>query len=210
MSDGPHSSFLKVDLHLHSEYSPDSSTSLESLIARCRELGLDRIALTDHNTAEGALRLASLAPELTIVAEEVRTIEGEVVGLFITESIAARLSPEETMDLIHEMGGLTYVVHPFDRYRASWSPQRLAELASRVDIVEVYNPWATAGANQAAADFARDLDKVTAAGSDAHGISELGQSWMEMEPFTGPGDFLEKLRRARAVITDLSGSGRRA
>ena len=59
MSDGPHPSFLKVDLHLHSEYSPDSSTSLESLIARCRELGLDRIALTDHNTAEGALRLCS-------------------------------------------------------------------------------------------------------------------------------------------------------
>jgi predicted metal-dependent phosphoesterase TrpH len=209
VTDG-HNSLLRVDLHLHSEYSPDSSSTLEALVARCRELGLDRIALTDHNTAEGALRLARLAPGLTIVAEEIRTTEGEVVGLFISETIPPRLSAEETMNRIHEMGGLTYVVHPFDRSRASWSPVRLAELAPRVDIVEVYNPWAGTQANQAAADFARDFAKVPAAGSDAHGLAELGRSWMELEPFAGAGDFLEKLRQARQVITDLSGSGHRA
>ena len=210
MRNGRGPASLKVDLHLHSEYSADSSTSLEALIARCRELGLHRIALTDHNTAEGALHLARLAPELTIVAEEVRTTEGEVVGLFITETIPPRLGPEETMGRIHEMGGLTYVVHPFDRNRASWSPRRLAELADSVDIVEVYNPWADSSANRAAADFARELDKVTAVGSDAHGLAELGRSWMEIERFSGAADFLEKLRRARAVITDLSDTGRRA
>jgi predicted metal-dependent phosphoesterase TrpH len=203
-------SLLRVDLHLHSDYSPDSSTTLEALVARCREVGLDRIALTDHNTAEGALRLAALAPELAIVGEEVRTLEGEVVGLFITSTIRERRSAEETMDLIHEMGGLTYVVHPFDRNRANWSPQRLLELAPRIDIVEVHNPWADSGSNRAAAEFARDLGKVGATGSDAHGVRELGRSWMEMESFEGPRDFLEKLREARHVISDLSGSGRRA
>jgi predicted metal-dependent phosphoesterase TrpH len=210
VTDGRSPALIKVDLHLHSEYSPDSSSTLESLIARCGELGLDRIALTDHNTAEGALRLARMAPQLAIVAEEVRTTEGEVVGLFITETIRPRLRAEETMDRIHEMGGLTYVVHPLDRNRASWSSLRLAELADRIDIVEVYNPWADTAANRAAADFARELGKAAAVGSDAHGLAELGRSWMEMEPFEGAGDFLEKLRRGRAVITDLSGSGRRA
>jgi predicted metal-dependent phosphoesterase TrpH len=200
---------LRVDLHLHSEYSPDSSTTLPALIARCRELGLDRIALTDHNTAEGALRLAKLAPELAIVGEEVRTLEGEVVGLFISESIPCRRSAEETMDLIHELGGLTCAVHPFDRDRASWAPHRLAELADRIDIVEIYNPWAAAAANRAAAEFARELGKVGATGSDAHGLRELGQSWMEMDAYEGPDDFLEKLARAEHFITDLSGSGRR-
>jgi predicted metal-dependent phosphoesterase TrpH len=193
---------IKVDLHLHSNYSPDSSTTLEALIARCRELGLDRIALTDHNTAEGALRLAQIAPELAIVGEEVRTTEGEVVGLFITDTVPSHLSPEETMDLIHEMGGLTYVVHPFDRSRASWSPDRLFALAERVDIVEVYNPWADAAANRAASDFARELGKVGSSGSDAHGVAELGRSWMEIEPFVGARDFLEKLRHAQHVIAD--------
>jgi predicted metal-dependent phosphoesterase TrpH len=201
---------LRVDLHLHSNYSPDSSTSLDALIARCREVGLDRIALTDHNTAEGALRLARLAPQLAIVGEEVRTLEGEVIGLFITETIPARMAAEKTMDLIHEMGGLTYVVHPFDRDRASWSPDRLLELSPRVDIVEVYNPWADATANRAAVDFATSLHKVGATGSDAHGVRELGRSWMEMEPFSDPRDFLEKLRGARHVVTDFSGSERRA
>jgi predicted metal-dependent phosphoesterase TrpH len=203
-------SLLRVDLHLHSSYSPDSSTSLEALIARCREVGLDRVALTDHNTAEGALRLAALAPELAIVGEEVRTLEGEVVGLFITATIPERRPAEETFDLIHEMGGLTYVVHPFDRNRASWSPARLLELESRIDIVEVYNPWAGPAANRAASEFAAELGKVTASGSDAHGLRELGRSWMEMETFAGTQDFLEKLRAARHVIGDLSGSGLRA
>jgi predicted metal-dependent phosphoesterase TrpH len=106
------------------------------------------------------------------------------------------------------MGGLTYFVHPFDRNRASWSSARMAELADGIDIVEVYNPWADAASNRAAADFARELGKPTAVGSDAHGLAELGRSWMEVEPFEGAQDFLEKLRRARPVITDLSGSGR--
>jgi predicted metal-dependent phosphoesterase TrpH len=201
---------LRVDLHLHSRYSHDSSTTLEALIARARECGLDRIALTDHNTVEGALKLAELAPELAIVGEEAKTREGEVIGLFITRRIPPYLKPEEAMDLIHDMGGLVYVPHPFDRNRAHYSADRIVELASRIDIVEVYNPWAEAGANRAAADMAAELGKVTATGSDSHGIAEMGRSWMELEDFDGPADFLDKLARAKHVVQSSSGSGRRA
>jgi predicted metal-dependent phosphoesterase TrpH len=201
---------LRVDLHLHSRYSPDSATSLEALIARCRECGLDRIALTDHNVVEGSLELAALAPELAIVGEEAKTREGEVIGLFITDRIPPYLRPEEAMDLIHQMGGLVYVPHPLDRNRAHYSSERLVELASRIDIVEVYNPWAEAAANRAAADLAAELGKVTASGSDAHGVRELGRSWMEMDDFDGPADFLEKLAHARHVVTADSGTGRRS
>ena len=201
---------MRVDLHLHSRYSHDSSTTLEALIARARECGLDRIALTDHNTVEGSLKLAAMAPELAIVGEEAKTREGEVIGLFITRRIPPYLRPEEAMDVIHEMGGLVYVPHPLDRNRAHYTGQRLVELASRIDIVEVYNPWAEAPANRAAAELAAELGKVTATGSDSHGTDELGRSWMEIEPFEGPADFLDKLARAKHVITTSSGSGRRA
>jgi len=68
---------VKVDLHLHSLYSHDGRSSLDEIVARCLECRLDRIALTDHNTVEGALTLAKSAPELTIVGEEVKTKEGE-------------------------------------------------------------------------------------------------------------------------------------
>ena len=201
---------MRVDLHLHSRYSHDSSTSLESLIERCRECGLDRIALTDHNTVEGALKLAKLAPELTIIGEEAKTREGEVIGLFIKRRIQPYLRPEEAMDLIHEMGGLTYLPHPLDRNRSHFTLERVVELAPRVDIIEVYNPWAEAGANRAAANLAGELGKVTATGSDSHGLQELGRSWMEIDDFDGPADFLEKLAHARHVVSTSSGTGRRA
>ena len=201
---------MRVDLHLHSRYSHDSSTSLDALIKRARECGLDRIALTDHNTAEGALQLATLAPELTIVGEEAKTREGELIGLFITRRVPPYLRPEEAMDLIHEMGGVVYVPHPLDRNRAHYSGDRLAELAPRIDVIEVHNPWADPSANKAAAELAADLGKLTATGSDSHGVTEMGRSWMEMEPFDGAADFLHKLAAAQHVVTTSSGSGRRA
>jgi len=201
---------LRVDLHLHSRYSHDSSTTLEALIARARECELDRIALTDHNTVEGALKLAEIAPQLAIVGEEAKTREGEVIGLFITRRIPPYLSPEDAMDMIHAMGGLVYVPHPLDRNRAHYSGERLVALAPRIDIVEVYNPWADAAANRAAADLAAELGKVTATGSDSHGTVEIGRSWMEMEEFDGAADFLSKLARAKHVVKSSSGTGRRA
>ena len=201
---------LRVDLHLHSRYSHDSATTLEALIERCRECGLDRIALTDHNTAEGAIELAKMAPQLTIVGEEAKTREGEVIGLFITRRIPPYLAVDEAMDLIHAMGGLTYLAHPLDRNRSHFSAERVAELADKVDIIETYNPWCEPAANRAAARLAAELSKVAATGSDAHGVSELGRSWMEMEDFDGAADFLAKLASARHVVTAASGSGRRA
>jgi predicted metal-dependent phosphoesterase TrpH len=201
---------VRVDLHLHSHFSHDGQSSLEELIQRCAECGLDRIALTDHNTVEGALALAKMAPALTIIGEEARTREGEVIGLFITGRLPPYLPPEEVMDMIHGMGGLTYIPHPLDRHRAHFRGERLVELADRIDIIETYNAWCEPAANQAAARMAADLGKVCATGSDAHAASELGRSWMEIEDYTSPQDFLERLRHARHVVTSSSGTGRRA
>ena len=201
---------MKVDLHLHSHFSHDGRSSLEELIARCKECGLDRIALTDHNTVEGALTLARMVPGLAIVGEEVKTLEGEVIGLFITTRVPPYLPPEEVFELIHGMGGLTYIPHPLDRRRANFSAERIAELADGIDIIETYNPWCEAEANQAAARLAEELGKVAATGSDSHAAHELGRSWMEMDAFGDPQDFLEKLKYARHVVTASSGTGRRA
>jgi predicted metal-dependent phosphoesterase TrpH len=201
---------LRVDLHLHSHFSHDGRSSLQQLIDRARECGLDRLALTDHNTVEGALEFARLAPSLAIVGEEAKTREGEVIGLFITGRLPPFIRPEEVMDLIHSMGGITYVPHPLDRNRSHFRAERIVDLAERIDIIEAYNPWCDSDANRAAAALAKDLDKVTATGSDAHSADELGRSWMEMEEYSDARDFLVKLRGARHVVTSASGTGRRA
>jgi predicted metal-dependent phosphoesterase TrpH len=201
---------LRVDLHLHSNFSHDGQNSLQELIQRATECGLDRIGLTDHNVVEGALELARIAPELAIVGEEAKTLEGEVIGLFITDRVVPFMTPEDALDAIHEMGGLTYVPHPLDRHRAHFRPERVVELADRIDIIETYNPWCDAAANAAAARLAADLGKVAATGSDSHSVRELGRSWMEIDEYSDPFDFLEQLRNARHVVKSSSGGGRRA
>ena len=201
---------LRVDLHLHSNFSHDGQSSLEELIRRAAECGLDRIALTDHNVVAGALELARVAPGLAIVGEEAKTLEGEVIGLFITARVVPYMTPEDALDAIHEMGGLTYVPHPLDRHRAHFRPERVVELAERIDIIETYNPWCDAAANAAAAHLAADLGKVAATGSDSHSVDELGRSWMEIDDYSSPADFLMKLRAARHIVKAGSGRGRRA
>lgn len=201
---------LRVDLHLHSNYSHDGRSSVEQLIERAKECGLDRLALTDHNTFGGAANLVRIAPGIAIAGEEIKTLEGEVIGLFISERVQPFVRPEEAMDSIHAMGGLVYVPHPLDRHRSHFLAERVVALANRIDIIETYNPWCDAAANEAAAGLADDLGKVAATGSDAHSADELGLSWMEMEEYSGPEDFLEKLRFARHVVTAGSGTGRRA
>ena len=201
---------LRVDLHLHSHYSHDGRSSLQELVDRARECGLDRLALTDHNVIEGALALAALAPELAIVGEEAKTTEGEVIGLFIAQRIPPYRKAEEAMDMIHDMGGLVYVPHPLDRNRSHFRSERIVDLANRIDIVETYNPWCDTAANQAAAKLAEELGKVAATGSDSHAAHELGRSWMEMEEYEGAHDFLAKLKHARHIVTAKSGTGRRA
>jgi len=133
-----------------------------------------------------------------------------VIGLFISEQVKPWLAPEEAMDEIHAQGGLTYLAHPFDRFRSSFAPDRVVALAPRIDIIETYNAWSRPADNRAAADLCAELGKVAATGSDAHHPRELGLSWMEIQVYEGPADFLEKLRDARHVVTALSGSQRRA
>ncbi|MDQ6692708.1 MAG: PHP domain-containing protein [Candidatus Dormibacteraeota bacterium] len=206
----PEATSWKVDFHMHSNFSRDSFTQLADLAARAREVGLTRIALTDHNTADGALQLREQEPELVVVGEEIKTTEGEVIGLYLTRTIKAWQRPEAVMDEIHEMGGLVYVPHPFDRWRANFMPHRLVALADRIDVIEGYNQWADRGANDAATRIAAELGKPIAFGSDAHSVAELGQSWLEVEPFEGAPDLLLKLHRAVGHRTELSGTQRRA
>src|SRR5438067_11346792 len=100
---------LRVDLHLHSNYSHDGRSTLQQLIDRAIECGLDRIALTDHNVFEGAESLRRLAPALAIGGEEIKTLEGEDIGLFITRAELRFLGIEVVIDLTTVLSGLNII-----------------------------------------------------------------------------------------------------
>ena len=186
---------LRADLHVHTCYSPDSRASLEDILKVCQRKGINCLAITDHNTIAGAVKLKDIAPFPVIVGEEVMTSSGEVIGYFLEEEIPRGLPAEETIARIKAQGGLVCLPHPFDQLTRS--PLRSRErqrLLSQIDIIEVFNSRSLfPGASAKARSFARQNGFLASAGSDAHLPREVGNAYVRMPPFSGPEDFLVSL-----------------
>lgn len=201
----------RVDLHAHTGHSKDSLCPAGDLLAAAVRRGLAGLAVTDHDTVGGALQALALVerqperyPGLTIIpGEEVKTREGELIALYILETIPHRLTPEETVRRIRDQGGLVFVPHPFDRVRGSrLSAAALDRVADTVDGIEVFNARTTlATDNDRALAFARAHGLLQTAGSDAHVAREVGNAYVELDtpPATTPEALLAQLRRGTVV-----------
>ncbi len=189
---------VQVELHLHSCYSHDSLMPLEKMIERAREIGLDHLAVTDHNVLEGALAAKKLAPDLIIVAEEIQTTRGEFLGYFMTEVVPEGLTPKETIERLKAQGAVISVAHPFDsRGNEPWGWDELAEFAPDLDAVEVFNARClTRDINDKAKAFAEAFGLACAAGSDAHSIGEIGTATLKLPAFQTADEFREALKTA--------------
>lgn len=192
---------MRVDLHTHTEYSSDSELALADAVAGWQRAGIDCVAVTDHNTIAGALALREWAPLRVIVGNEIKTREGEIIGLFLEEDIPRGLTPEETIGRIRDQKGLVMIPHPFDRFRRSrLTEEALMRVLPQVDIMEVFNARTTlARDNRRGEVLAAEHGLIPAAGSDSHTAHELGQSYVEMADFDSPQAFLESLREGRLV-----------
>jgi len=190
---------LKADLHIHTEYSMDCNTPLEKVLNRCLEIGLNCIAVADHGTIEGALRLKDIAPFTVIVAEEIDTPHGEIMGMFLTEGIPSGLSVEQTLARIRAQGGLVCLPHPFDTLRHSALDGQIIEtIIEQIDIIEVFNSRSPLLRSSTKADlFAEKYGIRKSAGSDAHTVSEIGNAYVEMPEFSGRDDFLQALEKGK-------------
>jgi predicted metal-dependent phosphoesterase TrpH/glycosyltransferase involved in cell wall biosynthesis len=194
--------FLHVDLHMHTDHSPDCVTPVDTLLQTAKARGLGAIAITDHNEISGALEARERADGIkVIVAEEVKTRDqGEVIGLFIEERIPRGLSLQETIAEIRRQGGLVYVPHPFDRLHAVPDYEHLLEVVEEIDAIEVFNPRvAFAAFNEEAARFAAKYRIAAGAGSDSHVAQGLGSVKIRMRDFDGPDEFLASLRDADII-----------
>lgn len=191
---------LKADLHVHSEYSPDSESSLGDIIDHCTANGINCVAITDHNEIAGAVELKKIAPFNVIVGEEILTSSGEIIGLFLTEHIPAQLSAEETVKRIKAQGGLVLIPHPFDRYfrPSAIDREALETIVSDVDIIEVFNSHTVIRSDSGQAlKFAKKHGLLASAGSDAHLVSELGNAYIEMPDFSSIEEFKRSLARGK-------------
>lgn len=171
----------------------------QTLIRRCLEVGIDCLAVTDHNTILGALEVRAAAPFPVIVGEEVRTLSGEVMGLFLTQPVPPGLPWAEAVAQIKAQEGIVGLPHPFDRLRRSrLHPQAIDSLLSHLDAVEVFNARTILPGDQKRARLWAQAHSLPAtAGSDAHIPYEVGRAYVEMEPFDGPQGFLSSLRQGQ-------------
>ena len=196
---------INVDLHMHTNHSPDCATPVEVLLATAKDRGLGAIAITDHNEISGALAARGTAAQIggieVIVGEEVKTAEqGEVIGLFLEERIERGMTMAETIAEIRRQGGLVYVPHPFDRLHSVPDYEHLLDVVDEIDILEVFNPRVALTAfNEEAERFAAKYRIVPGAGSDSHVAQGLGSVMIRLHEFDGPHEFLEAMRDADIV-----------
>lgn len=190
---------IRVDLHLHTCHSPDSLTSLEALARRCQVVGLDCVAVTDHNTLQGALSLKEVASFQVIIGEEIRTSGGDIIGLFLAQSVPQGLTPGEAARAVKGQGGLVSVPHPFDTLRSSViTPSALEEVLPYADMMESFNARNTNPKHdRQAAELAAQRRLPGVAVSDAHTLGEVGRTYMEVPEYDGtPQGLLAALREA--------------
>ena len=178
----------RADLHMHTTAS-DGWPAPHQLVDQARRVGLDVIAVTDHDTIEGALRAAEYASRRTgihvIIGEEVSSRDGHIVGLFLEKRIRPGMSAAATVHSIHDQGGLAIAVHPFWRTQRRTRSSRVhgvgwlaAELA--FDAIEIEN--ATPGFyvfNQLARRLNIGLGLAEVGGSDAHIVDAIGRAYTE-------------------------------
>jgi predicted metal-dependent phosphoesterase TrpH len=190
-----------VDLHSHTLWSKDCVMRFETVIQLCRARGIDRIGITDHNTAEGALQMQRLAPDLVIVGEEIMTTKGEILAYFVKQSVPAGLSPQETINRLRDQGAAISVAHPFDRLRkGAWELDDLLAIKDQVDAIEVFNARCLfMEDNHKAVEFAAQYKVKGTAGSDAHSRSEYGRGMVQVPPFHDAASFALALEQAEYV-----------
>ncbi len=172
-----------LDPHIHSVYSGDATQTPTEIVKRAREIGLDAIAVADHNTMKGSQIAIEEAKDisdfLVIPAMEVSTNKGHIVALGITQEVEKGHSPERTIEEIRSQGGIAIVPHPFVRYR-----EGLCDYVKDLDIdaIETLNSRYIFGySNWRAKNLAIKKEIPQIGASDAHFLGSIGSCVTELE-----------------------------
>ena len=173
---------VRIDLHVHTRHSHDSAAPVSSVLQRCRDAGLDMVAITDHDNIRGGLEARELGGLPVIVGEEIKSAKGDIIGLFLDEPVPPKLSPLETVKRVKAQGGLVGIPHPFDRVRPTAMRRRaLQEILPWVDFLEGYNAHTMLPAdNRKGVEFAFDHSLPVVSCSDSHSALELGRTYTEV------------------------------
>jgi predicted metal-dependent phosphoesterase TrpH len=166
---------LTCDLHIHTNYSRDGESSVEEILRKAEEAGLDAIAITDHDSVDGAKHALTIPSDVLVIPGiEVSTKQGHLLVLGVTEIIPSGLDVIETVNIARRVGALLILPHPYHIWRHGVARRKKAGMAV-VDAVEAFNSrYIVGSANNKAARIAKRLGKPCVGGSDAHNAKFVG------------------------------------
>jgi len=193
---------LTCDLHVHTNYSRDGESSIEDIIHRAEIIGLDAIAITDHDTIEGARAALKISTDVIIIPGiEISTKQGHLIALGRLIEFPKGLEVLETIAIAREQGALLILPHPFHMMRHGVGLHFKNALSS-VDAVEVFNSrYIVGSANMKAAKFAKKLGKPCVGGSDAHNARYVGYGKTLVNAEHDLSSILEAIRNGDSVAT---------
>lgn len=160
-----------MDSHIHSEYSADSNSKIDYILEYAKRRNIDVIAISDHNTVDGTpevLRKTKNTDILAIPSIEISSTDGHILGFGCEENIPKGLTPEDTIDRIHDLGGLAIIPHPYCFYRHGLLHKRdYKDL--KIDAIETKNARFIAGyCNNKAKKLSKKENLPSLGASDAH------------------------------------------
>ena len=193
---------LRCDLHIHTNFSPDGESSVEEIIARAEEAGLDAIAITDHDTTEGAKYALTLNTKIIIIPGiEISTKQGHLIALGITETIPKGMDFIDTVKSARRLGAVLTLPHPYHKWRHGVA-LKVKSAIEAVDAIESFNSrYITGAANKKAAKEARLFGKPCIGGSDAHNARFVGYGITLIDAEPDVASILQAIRDGKTKAT---------
>jgi len=164
---------MKIDLHIHSIYSSDGTLEIKEILKIARKIGLDAIAITDHNEIKGALKAKKMNIIPVVRGIEISSKEGHILAYGVDCKIPRDLSVEETIERIRDCSGIAVAAHPY-RYWSGLGEENCRKY--NFDAIEIFNGRCRRRSNSKARELCNSLHQSYTAGSDAHFSDEIGKA----------------------------------
>ncbi|KZX12634.1 PHP domain-containing protein [Methanobrevibacter filiformis] len=202
---------MKLDPHIHSKYSGDGKNSPLEILKQAKKIGLDYIAISDHNTIKGsqiAIKEAKKLKDIEVISSiEISSKTGHILGFGVAEDIEKGLPADETIEKIHDLGGIAIIPHPLTRYRHGILIKEKIENL-KVDAMEVLNARYILGYSNAKSKKIAIKRNIPMIGSsDSHFIESIGDCYTEIDCDSAE-DVIKAIKKGKTIAKGKKTSNR--